>query len=274
MTEIPEHLLKRSRERRAALGLGGDDAGAAAPAAPAPSGSAPAVPTAAASAPAARAAVPAPAAPPPVKPDSPVVASYRRRQRVPFWAMAALAVLPVWAFLYVRAVTTQAVEAAGPLAVGEETYSVCASCHGGGGEGGVGYAFTEGEVLKTFPHIEDQLRFVYYGTEMYNAADVEIYGNPEREGGPHLTGGLGNMPAQGGSLTDAEILGVVCHERFALGGADPTGDQLEEYEQWCSEESEIFADLEAGGDIRSLADRVEGILPIGDAPAAGSPAGE
>ena len=32
MTEVPEHLLQRSRERRAALGLGGGEAGEAAPA--------------------------------------------------------------------------------------------------------------------------------------------------------------------------------------------------------------------------------------------------
>ena len=33
------------------------------------------------------------------------------------------------------------------------------------GEGGVGYQFSQGEVLKTFPHIEDQLRWVDNGTD-------------------------------------------------------------------------------------------------------------
>jgi mono/diheme cytochrome c family protein len=192
--------------------------------------------------------------------------------------MVALSALPVWAFMYVRAVTQSPVEAVGPLGLGGEVYGSCASCHGGNGGGGVGYAFTGGEVLATFPNIEDQLRFVYFGTSNYNIAGVDNYGNPDREGGAHLTGERGPMPAQGenagGGLTDYEILSVVCHERYALGGADPDGEWAEEFEQWCSEESEIFVDLETGGELADLHDRFDGILPIGDAPAPGSAATE
>jgi hypothetical protein len=279
VTEIPEHLLKRSRERRSALGLGGDDGGTTAdqPAASAPAkveqAAAPA-----ATAPAGRAAAPAASAPPPPKPDSPVVAAYKSRRKIPFWAMAALSILPVWAFMYARAVTQPPEVVAGPLGVGAEVYGGCAGCHGGQGGGGAGYAFTGGEVLKTFPHIEDQLRYVYFGTGEYNLAGVEIYGNPDREGGPHVTGARGVMPQQGsmvgGGLTDYEILAVVCHERYALGGADPTGDYAGEFEEWCSEDSAIFADLEAGGQLSDLDQRFEGIIPIGAAPAPGSPPGE
>ena len=233
---------------------------------------------AAASGPVERAAAPAPAGPPPAKPDSAVVTAYKARRRVPFWAMVALSALPVWAFMYARAVTQSPVEAAGPLGLGGEVYGGCASCHGGDGGGGVGYAFTGGEVLDTFPNIEDQLRFVYFGTSGYNIAGVEIYGNPEREGGVRVTGEKGPMPQQGenagGSLTDYEILSVVCHERYALGGADPDGEWAEEFEQWCSEESEIFVDLEAGGELADLHERFDGIMPIGDAPVPGSPATE
>ena len=277
MTEIPEHLLKRSRERRSALGLGGE--GGSGDVAPAPSATpattasaAPATTTSAA--PAGRAAAAAPAVPPPPRPDSFVVSAYKRRKKIPFWAMLALSLLPIWAFMYARAVTTQVVEAAGPLGLGETAYGGCASCHGGDGGGGVGYPFTNGEVLRTFPHIEDQIRYVYYGTEQYNAAGIEIYGDPNREGGPHITGARNVMPNQGsqagGGLSDAELLAVVCHERYTLGGADPAGDYLAEYEQWCAEGSEIFADLEGGGDIRDLETRFEGIIPIGMAPVEGS----
>ena len=49
-------------------------------------------------------------------------------------------------------------------------------------------AFTGGEVLQTFPHIADQVRWVYYGTEGYNAEDIPVYGNENREGGAHVTG--------------------------------------------------------------------------------------
>jgi mono/diheme cytochrome c family protein len=280
VTEIPEHLLKRSRERRSALGLGGDDAGSdagsGAPAASAPAKVESAAAAPAATAPATRAATPEPAAPPPPKPDTPVVAAYKRRRRIPFWAMAALSVLPVWAFMYARAVTQQPEEVAGPLGIGGEVYASCASCHGAGGGGGVGYAFTGGEVLKTFPNIEDQLRYVYFGTAEYNLAGVDIYGNPDREGGPHVTGERGVMPQQGstvgGSLTDYEILAVVCHERYALGGADPDGAYAEEFEQWCSEDSELFLALEGGEQsLATLHEMNDTIIPIGDAPAPGLP---
>jgi hypothetical protein len=190
--------------------------------------------------------------------------------------MGALALMPIWAFMYWRSLTQEAEAVAGPLGVGAELYGSCSSCHGGAGEGGVGYAFSNGEVLKTFPHIEDMVRWVYFGTGEYNLAGVDNYGDPNREGGPHLTGARGVMPQQGstvgGELTDAEILAVVCHERYTLGGADPTADYAEEFELWCSEESEIYAALEAGGTLATLNETFEEIIPIGDAPAPGSPA--
>lgn len=277
MTEIPEHLLKRSRERRAAItGDGGDDGGSDnAPAkseSAAPAQQAPAAPAG----PQPRIEAPAPAAPEPPKPDIPVVAAYKRRKRIPGWAMLGLAFLPIWGFMYARAVTTQAEEATGPLALGEEEWSTCASCHGATGGGGNGYAFAEGAVLETFPHIEDQLRFVYHGTSAYQAAGVDLYGNPDREGGAHIAGEQGQMPAQGGNLSDDHILGVVCYERYEIGGADPEGEEYaEEFENWCSEESPVFTALEAGGSLLDLdpANFEFDMMPIGE-PTEGSPPGE
>jgi len=207
-----------------------------------------------------------------------VVAAYKRRRRVPFWAMAALSFLPIWGFMYARAVTAQPVEAAGPMAVGEVAYAKCASCHGGSGDGlGSAPGFTNGAIEATFPHIEDMLRWVYFGTGAYNAAGIEIYGNPERDGGPHITGSGGIMPGWGsavnGELTDAEILGVVCHERYGLGDVDPNSEEYaDEFERWCSEDSEIFAELDHGGTLAELHETAagEGIMPIGDTPVAGS----
>ena len=163
--------------------------------------------------------------------------------------MATLGLMPVWGLMYVRALTEAPEVVEGPLGIGAEQYGSCAACHGAAGGGGVGYAFAGEEVLKTFPNIEDQLRYVYWGTGEYNLAEIEIYGNPEREGGPHLTGALGVMPQQGsaagGGLTDYEILGVVCHERYTLGGADPTSEEWsEEFETFCSAESPVFEALE------------------------------
>jgi mono/diheme cytochrome c family protein len=283
VTEIPEHLLKRSRERRAALGLGGDDAGGETTA-PASSETAPATTTsapapAAATGPAPRGAKPEPAAPKPPPPVHPTVIAAQRRRRIPFWAMAALSLMPIWVFMYARAVTETAEAAEGPIGLGAEIYSQCASCHGGGGGGGVGYAFTGGEVLETFPNIEDMVRYVYFGTGEYNVAGVTIYGNPEREGGPHITGAQGNMPqfgaGAGGSLTDYQLVSVVCHERYTLGGADPTSDMWsDEFEQWCSEDSPIFEGLQGGVlELRTMHEILEGIIPIGMEPVEGSPAG-
>jgi hypothetical protein len=165
--------------------------------------------------------------------------------------MATLGLMPVWGFMYVRALTEPPEVVEGPLAIGSEQYGSCAACHGAAGGGGVGYQFSGGEVLKTFPNIEDQLRYVYWGTGEYNIAGIGIYGNPDRDGGPHQTGALGVMPQQGsaagGGLTDYEILGVVCHERYTLAGADPTSEEwAEEFEEFCSAESPVFAALEAG----------------------------
>lgn len=278
MTEIPEHLLKRSRERRSAIG-GGDDAGGnaggndgdATPAASTPATTSSTPAATAPSGPVERAAAPTPAVPEPPKPDIPVVAAYKARKKVPFWAMTALALLPVWAFMYARAVTTQAEEAAGPLAEGATIYGNCASCHGGAGQGvsGLGYAFADGEVVKTFPNIEDQLRYVYWGTSSYQLAEppIDIYGNPDREGGPHITGAQGVMPAQGaeagGALTDNELLGVVCHERYVLGGADEMEEYDGEFEKWCSEESPLFSALEGGASLLALETVDDTIIPIG-----------
>jgi hypothetical protein len=142
---------------------------------------------------------------------------------------------------------------AGPMSIGATVFGSCAGCHGADGAGGAGRVLYQGEVMKTFPHIEDMLNFVYNGSQKYAAADIKTYGDPEREGGAHapLSYNGNPMPMQGekagGALTEAEILSVVCHTRFAIGGADPKSEEwAEEYETWCSPESEIFSGLEAG----------------------------
>jgi len=258
VTEIPEHLLKRSRERRA---------GGSADAAPAESGaSTPAVP--AVSAPTKAAAKPEPARKV-AKPDSPVVAAAKARRKIPFWAMATLSLLPVWAFLYVLAIKPAEKTVEGPIAKGIEVWGGCAGCHGGGGQGGAGRALYQGGALKTFPHIEDMLNFVYTGSQAYASAGIKVYGDPDREGGAHapLSYNGNAMPQQGekygGGLTEYEILGVVCHVRYDLAGADPKDEKwAAEYEHWCSPESEIFAALQGGSaSFTSLAEDFKALMP-------------
>lgn len=236
MTEIPEHLLKRSKDRQ--------QSGAT------PSTDAVATTSAAVPAPVEKAVV---QAAPPALPDPSYVAAAKSRKKIPFWAMATLSLLPLWAFMYVAALKPQEKVVEGPLAVGAAVYGSCAGCHGAAGQGGAGRALHQGEVMKTFPKIEDMLNFVYTGSQAYVTAGLKVYGNLDREGGAHapLSYNGNPMPMQGeklgGALTEAEILGVVCHERYAIGGTDPKDEKwAAEYEMWCSPESEIFLALEKG----------------------------
>ena len=119
MTEIPEHLLKRSKERRGALA---GEAGDAAPAAPA--ASAPAV------AQTAKVLVAPDAPPPPPKPDPAYVTAAKTRKKIPFWAMAGLALLPAWAALYLIALKPAEKVLAGPMSIGASVFGSCAGCHG------------------------------------------------------------------------------------------------------------------------------------------------
>ncbi len=120
---------------------------------------------------------------------------------------------------------------------------------------------------------------MFYGTDRYRQAGVEIYGDPNRSGGPHLTGGRGSMPPFGAELTPAEIVAVVCHERFTLGGADPGSDDFAaEYDTWCSPNAAVSAAL-LDGELELVdtdADRVaiDGtevtVIPIGRGPIPGT----
>ena len=275
MTEIPEHLLKRSKAARAQAEGGAapvENAGAAATPSTTSGGESAATPAV----PARAAAPAAPAGPPPPQPDIPVVAAAKARKKIPFWAFATLSTLPLWAFMYVRALTPTTEKVAGPLGEGATVYAGCSSCHGSAGEGvsGLGYQFSQGEILKTFPHIEDQLRWVYAGTDAYVTAGVQIYGDPNRAGGAHITKARGVMPGQSSQLTEAQILAVVCHERFTLGGADPAGASQKEYDSWCAPTAPAWTALEDGSaTFDNINTKVTGAIKVGKLPAPGSPAG-
>lgn len=220
MTEVPEHLLKRSSDRRAALSGetpsgGGDAPAAAAPAADAGSAVEPAAPTAAAKA---AAAVPAVAAEPTFVP--PYVEAALKRKKIPFWAMPVLAFLPVWVFIYIGGLSPASDGKPTQLAQGQAIFSAqCAGCHGSAGGGGVGRPMNEGNLIKTFPDILGQLEFVWLGSNGIGPAGTP-YGDPNREGGQHKTLSYnGNpMPAFNKSLTQAELLAVVRYEREVLSG--------------------------------------------------------
>lgn len=219
MTEIPEHLLRRSRERRAALGLGGGaPAGESGEA-----GGSDAAPAASEAAPTPATPAPAPAVPveepkpEPPKPDPVYIQAAKRRRRVPYWAMSVLAAMPLWAYVYVRTLEPPPTGDDDPVSLGEAAYSQCASCHGAQGEGGSGPAFADGAVQATWPDWRDHMMWVRLGSDGWPGA---TYGeaNRAKEGG---------MPAWG--LTDEELAQVVLYERI-LGGEEITEEEPGDYE--------------------------------------------
>jgi mono/diheme cytochrome c family protein len=214
LVEVPEHLLQRSRDRRAALGLGGGD-----DAAPAPTGETAVEPAAEAAAPAAATAATAPAEieKPPPPPPPPYVQAFNARKRIPYWAMPVVFFLPVWVVLYAGTLSEANTGELSQVEEGGEIYAeFCASCHGGGGGGGVGPALSGGAVLETFPTIESHLAWVFGGSD---SAEGGVYGANSKSS-------QGGMPAFGESLTAAQILAVVRYEREILSGEEVPEDQI------------------------------------------------
>lgn len=217
MTEVPEYLLERSRARRAAIqggdegdsGGGGDsgDSGAAAPA------------TSEAAAPAAASmpAHPEPVEEPPPPPPSPMVQAHERRRKIPIWAMPVVAMIPIWAYIYVGTLSPPP-GGAGPAEVGAEIYGAqCAGCHGGGGGGGTGPAFTDGAIYETWPAFEDHVEWVRLGSEGWQQEHGGTYGATDNP----VSGGMPGFTED--QLSDAELVYVVLHER-ELGGENPDGE--------------------------------------------------
>jgi mono/diheme cytochrome c family protein len=206
VTEVPEHLLKRSRERRAAIG--GGDAGTDAP--PSATAEAPAAeaaetavePVAAAAAPA------APAPPEPPKPVPGYIQAAQRRRRIPYWAMPVLAALPLWAYMYQGTLEPPPADESDPMVLGEELYGGCSTCHGGGGQGASGPALTE--VLATWPDFRDHMMWVRLGSDGWPADTYGADGKPKN-------GGMPPHPR----LSDEDLARVVLYERTQFGKEDP-----------------------------------------------------
>jgi mono/diheme cytochrome c family protein len=215
LTEIPEHLLRRSRERRAALGLGGDGE-AGGEALPATTEATPARTTTAAPARAA-AAVPAVIE----EPVEVAPAAYVARPTgphklpVPLWVMPVLVAIPLWAFFFPAAFSNhQKAAVTDPITIGNQVYhSSCSTCHGTNGEGGIGPALHGGVAAVTFPQIADHINWVKNGS--MGLAKGAPYGDPNRAGGQHVAA-KDDMPGFASSLTPTQIADVVMYERTKL----------------------------------------------------------
>ncbi len=219
MTEVPEHLLKRSRERREALGLASSSAQPSGPSTEGGTqGMSTATPEAPATAAAASEAKPTPLSRPEpepaveeVVPALPPAAEAAMRTKIPMWVMPVLLLLPFWGFLYMGAFGDRTVK---KVETPADVYAKagCSSCHGSSGEGGTGPPLAGGVTKLTFPNEADHIAWVKNGS---GAVSGQRYGDPNRPGG-QAGPATGGMPAFGGQLSDAEIEMVVKYERDEL----------------------------------------------------------
>ncbi len=209
MTEVPEHLLARSKARRSAMS--GDGGGDAAPAA------APATTedTAASTPAPAAAATPAevvPAGPVEPEPVAPYVEAALTRKKIPYWAVPVLFFLPLWAIVYALTLDPPTPKNS-PLTAGAEIYAGkgCAGCHGasGGGSGNIPALNGDENVAKVWPTPAQQVAWIALGSAGWLEA-----GNTAMENGKPVNGG---MPGWSASLTPLEIMEVTLHERVDYG---------------------------------------------------------
>ena len=251
MTEIPEHLLKRSRERKAAMsGESGDSASAETPAESSTAVEQASAP-AAAPAVAASASVPdIPAEPVPEK-VAPYVEAYKERKKMPYWIAPVLLALPVWAMFYVGTLERVPQGLTGLLGEGEELYveSQCSGCHGAEGGGGIGPALEGGEVHITFTSIEDQMAWILRGSTIVGTGNNYASADSVRERPV-----AGQMPGYGidgtMSLDVEQLLAVTLFERTQLEPDEDTAAEellLAEQMNLLLETGELDAMLEEEG---------------------------
>ena len=192
MTEIPEHLLARSRARREAIGQA--EGGGARRRRPPPSAAVERASEAAAAPRPVPAASPPPhrprhrpaPPPPPEKPKRPEVVAAESPQEDPVWAMPVLAALPVWAFLY--ASTLEAARRSrprrSPSARRCTTPTAAPAATGRAAAAGTVFpGFTAGEVALTFPDFDDQLAWIQSGSAGRPSAPTAATATPTAPGG-------------------------------------------------------------------------------------------
>jgi len=191
-------------------GGGGDDAAPAA-STPATTGGDSPAPAAAAAASAPAVVDNTPAVPDPV---APWVEAAQKRQKIPYWALPVLALLPIWAAVYMLTLDTPTPTELGPFEAGAEVFGTnCSACHGADG-GGVGSnpALTGDEgATKVFVAPADQVAWVILGSAGYKANGFDTYGDADI-----IKPVNSGMPAWGDSLTAVQLMEAVLHERSTL----------------------------------------------------------
>lgn len=220
MTEIPEHLLKRSAARKAAIS--GEEPATAADAANTDAGTA-VEPAAKAEAPAvaASAATPEVYVEPEPEPVAPYVQAFTERKKMPFWIIPVLLFLPVWGAFYFGTLERVPQGLTGLLGEGEELYieTGCSGCHGGTGGGGIGPSLANGEVHLTFTTLEDQVLWVAQGSAIVGTGNN--YASPDGR----VRQVAGQMPGFGlGAATELHMEELIAVSLFERTQFEPDDD--------------------------------------------------
>lgn len=267
MTEVPEYLLERSRQRRLELtGEAGPAAGGAESAAPATSTTGAAATPA--TTPSPLPAVPPAEPPPPPPPPKPWVQAALGRQKIPYWVMPVLLFLPIWVFMYIGTLEEPTRAATGILADGADVYAQeCAVCHTpGGGGSGTGPKLNGGEVLLTFPDDPENLglaqhvAWVALGTD--GTGEGDQYGAAERG---RVAGWFANMPGHYDDLTATEILAAVLYERTTHGESAVAATQAPILDQLLADGTLVLPDQFDGTVAPAdVADLLAPLLATGD----------
>lgn len=148
-------------------------------------------------------------------PVAPWVAAAQSRQKIPYWAIPVLAMLPFWGAIYMLTLDTPTPTELGAYEAGDEVYNNkgCSGCHGGAGAGNGNNPSLIGPTgaTKTFTVPANQVTWIALGSAGYKAAGLETYGDADvvRPIG-------GGMPGWIDSLTAEEIMDAILHERSAL----------------------------------------------------------
>jgi mono/diheme cytochrome c family protein len=95
---------------------------------------------------------------------------------------------------------------------GHDVYSkLCATCHGGGGQGGVGPSLEN--VMTTWPTCAEQQEWIALGSERWKQVHGPTYGADDQ---PIKA----PMPGFDDRLSDEEIASVAAFERVQYGGGE------------------------------------------------------
>jgi mono/diheme cytochrome c family protein len=181
---------------------------------------------------------PAAPAPPPEKPKRPEVVAAESRKKIPWWAVPAVAGLPVWAVLYAGTLEVRTEQSAA-ITLGQEVYEAngCGGCHGAGGagQGDVFPGFTAGEVALTFPDFNEQLAWIRSGSAGDAVGPDGGYGDPARPGGQHNVASFSGVMPGFPDLSDEEVLAVARYEREVLGEVPCEPELAEATGEECAE---------------------------------------